>query len=165
MELLLDCPPAYLNSGEVMTHLMRLSTVVLICLLLIPGSTPAAQDAKRISAVGAQQQRVQKMMRDLEEKFARLANMLKKTEPEKAARLLKALNQTKQSLIRHRMKQITDQLNDENFDKATDEQKQVVADLVRLIDLLQEKNELDEKLERIKELEEWKDQVVFLPLE
>jgi hypothetical protein len=149
-----------------MAHLMRPLSVLIICLLLVPGSTPAANNdgpgkpgSKKVSAVGAQQQRVQKMMRDLEEKFVRLADMLKKTEPEKAARLQKAIDQTKESLIRYRMNEISRQLDNENFDKATKDQKQIVADLVRLIDLLQEKDELDQKLEEIERLEQWRKEV------
>lgn len=56
-----------------------------------------------VTVVSAQQERVTRLMDDLEQKFVRLAKALETSEPEQAARLLDALRRSKQALIRNRM--------------------------------------------------------------
>src|SRR5688572_9710625 len=66
-------------------------------------ASESPQAKARLSPLGVRQQRVERMMEDLDRKFKSLAQTLEKTEPERAKRLVDTLQQSKQMLIQPRM--------------------------------------------------------------
>ncbi|MEC8159936.1 MAG: hypothetical protein VX111_02310, partial [Planctomycetota bacterium] len=106
------------------------------------------------SALGVRQQRVERMMNDLEQKFINLSQKLKASEPERADRLIETLQEAKQLLIQKRMGDISDLLGRTNLEAATAEQQRVIHDLRLLIRML-----LDDSLDDQKRRQEEKDRL------
>jgi hypothetical protein len=111
------------------------------------------------SALGVRQQRVERMMEDVERKFKSLAQTLQESEPQRAERLVKTLQQAKQMLIQQRMGQIAKLLDESRLDSATGEQRQILADVQALIELLLEDDERNKRLEEYERLRQWKEQI------
>ncbi len=124
----------------------------------LPGGLDAeAQGADRTSPLGVRQQRVKRMLTDLESKFAELAEELAAEQPEQAEKLKEAFQQSKELLLMQRMDEITKLLDRTKFESATDEQNDIITDLKGLIDLLLYEEDPFEKLQReIEQLEAWK---------
>ena len=117
------------------------------------GSTP--------SALGVRQQRVERMMNDLEQKFINLSQKLKASEPDRANRLIETLQEAKQLLIQKRMGDISDLLGSTNLEAATAEQQRVIQDLRLLIRMLLD-DSLDDQKRRQEEkerLERWRKEI------
>jgi uncharacterized protein YgfB (UPF0149 family) len=115
------------------------------------------------SPLGIRQQRVERMMADLERKFKTLKLALQQTEPERAERLQQTLNKAKELLIQKRMGDITKLLDQTQFDTATDGQKALLADIRALLALLlDEKSDRDKAREEYERLDQWKRQIAEL---
>ena len=82
------------------------------------------------------QSKVTAQMLELEERMYRLSEALKNLEPENASRLLIGLKYAREELIQLQMKEIQDSLTSLNFRDAIVEQKQLLAKLQRLEQLL-----------------------------
>src|SRR2546423_6262352 len=94
--------------------------------------------------LGIRQQRVERMMEELERKFKSLKLALQQNEPERAERLQLTLNRAKELLIQKRMTDITKLLDQTQLDTATDGQKALLADIRALLELLlNEKSDKD----------------------
>ena len=120
-------------------------------------------EASESSSLGVRQQRVKRMMQDLDRKFKSLAQTLGKTEPQRAERLITALQESKELLLEQRMELISKALNEARFDAATDQQQQVIEDLKKLIDILVEEDDIWKEVEEeIKRLEEWRKEIARL---
>jgi hypothetical protein len=128
-----------------------------------PGKTePAAviggADAAQVGAaevLSFKQAKVSAEAGELEDRMFRLSEALKQMEPENASRLLLALKFAREELIRLQMQQSEKLLNDKKLDEAVSQQKQVLAKLERLHDLLLS-NDLDfqMKLQRLRQIRE-----------
>ena len=82
------------------------------------------------------QSKVTAQMLELEERMYRLSEALKSLEPENASRLLIGLKYAREELIQLQMKEIQTSLTTLNFQDAINEQKQLLAKLQRLEQLL-----------------------------
>lgn len=82
------------------------------------------------------QSKVTAQMLELEERMFRLSEALKSLEPENASRLLIGLKYAREELIQLQMKEIQTALTAQNFRDAIGEQKQLLAKLQRLEQLL-----------------------------
>src|SRR5213596_2625489 len=106
-----------------------------LCLALVvlaaAQETPPATGGT--SPLGIRQQRVERMMEDLERKFKSLKLALQQNEPERAERLQLTLNKAKELLIQKRMTDITKLLDQAQLDTATDGQKALLADIRALL--------------------------------
>jgi len=110
--------------------------------------------------LGIRQQRVERMMEDLERKFKSLKLALQQNEPERAERLQQTLNKAKELLIQKRMGDITKLLDQTQLDTATDGQKALLADIRALLALLlDEKNDKDKAREEFERLSQWKKEI------
>ncbi|MBL7139940.1 MAG: hypothetical protein ISS74_03440, partial [Planctomycetes bacterium] len=97
-----------------------------------PTAEPAAEttddpEQPAGSPLGIRQDGVREMMKELEHKFSRLADILEENEPEQAARLLKALRESKEALIEKHMADIVALLDEGRLDRARDSQQNVVG--------------------------------------
>jgi hypothetical protein len=86
-----------------MTRMLRQIGLIALILFASMGSL-FAQDAEpaRKSPLGVRQDNVTRMIEEMEEKFVRLAKALEDSEPDQAARLLDALRESKEALIRQK---------------------------------------------------------------
>jgi hypothetical protein len=121
--------------------------------------TPATPPAGT-SSLGVRQQRVERMMEDLERKFRSLRQSLEQTEPDRAKRLEETYNKAKELLIQQRMGDITKLLDQARLDTATDGQRAILTDIRTLLELLlNEKSDKDKAREEFERLSEWKKQI------
>lgn len=94
---------------------------------------PALGDSDRLSF---DQSKVAAEMTELEERMFRLAETLKSVEPENSSRLRLALKNAREELILHQMKGTQEVLRQLKLGEALTEEKQILAKLQRLHDLL-----------------------------
>lgn len=97
------------------------------------------------------QTKVALQMAELEERMFRLADALKALEPENSSRLLLGLKYAREELILQQMKEAQELLESTQFREAATEEKQVLAKLQRLHDLLMSEDlDFQLKLERLR---------------
>jgi uncharacterized protein YjbJ (UPF0337 family) len=109
------------------------------------------------SALGVRQQRVKRMLLELDRKFAEIAEKLKAEQPEQAEKLDQAFKQSKEMLLEQRMDEITRMLDGAKLETATEEQQAMIDDVKELINMLLTDDEDTDPLEQdLKELQEWK---------
>jgi len=137
---------------------IALPAVVLMSALAIGQDAPVPSSGK--TPLGVRQQRVERLMEDLERKFKVLAQTLQQSEPERAERIVKTLQESKQLLVQQRMAEIVKLLDQSQLEGATTGQGQVLLDIKKLIGLLlDEQNDRDKKLEEWKQLQQWKEEI------
>jgi len=144
---------------------LRSLSVACLLVVLAPlaalAQAPAAADPD--SALGVRQQRVARLMQDVERSFLALAKSLEATEPEKAARLVKAFEESKSLLVEQRMREIVKMLDGTKLDVAGTEQKQVVTDVRKLLNILMSDDpEREERRAEIEQLKAWHQQLSML---
>src|SRR5262245_5018174 len=135
-----------------------------VVLLLAGASIASAQEPPPTSGgtspLGIRQQRVERMMEDLERKFKTLKLSLQQNEPERAERLQQTLNRAKELLIQKRMGDVTRLLDQAQLDTAGEGQKVLLADIRALLALLlDEKNDRDKAREEFERLSQWKKEI------
>jgi len=117
------------------------------------------QEIKK-SPLGVRQQRIKRMIVELEIQFSELARMLQTDHPEQAEKLVDAFKSSKEMLLEKRMDEITELLDLSKLDSAGEEQKKTIDDVKSLIEfLLKDDDESDRIKEEIKKLQEWKDAI------
>lgn len=98
--------------------------------------------------LGVRQARVERMMRDLEKKFTQLAQVLETSEKAQADRLIAAFQESKKLLLKDRMSEITDLLDDAKLEAAGENQAAVMSDLRNLMELLLTEEDEAEKIRK-----------------
>lgn len=120
-------------------------------------SKPAGEAPAGTTPLGVRQQRVERMMEELERKFRTLRQSIEKNEPDRAKRLEETYNKAKELLIQQRMGDITKLLDQARLDTATDGQKAILADIRTLLEiLLDEKSDREKAREEFERLSQWK---------
>jgi hypothetical protein len=148
-------------------RLVRLAVpLLLLAATVICGpsySQESAATTPEQSPLGVRQQRVARMMQELERRFLALAKTLEETEPERAARLVKAFEESKTLLVEPRMRKIVSLLDSAQLDNAGQEQQQVIDDVRKLIAILlaEDANRAKDQ-EEIARLKEWHQQISML---
>ena len=113
---------------------------------------------RRPTALSIRQQRVNRMMQSLERLFLTMAQTLEKTEPERAERLVKAFQQSKELLIERRMQEIVRLLDLTKLNNASEEQDKLLVDLRKLVaTLLDDDIDADKLREEMERLKRWRD--------
>jgi hypothetical protein len=126
---------------------------------LLSQETPATPPAGT-TPLGVRQQRVERMMEELERKFRTLRQSIEKNEPDRAKRLEETYNKAKELLIQQRMGDITKLLDQARLDTATDGQKAILADIRTLLEiLLDEKSDREKAREEFERLSQWKKEI------
>lgn len=125
------------------------------------GQAPTATETE--SPLGVRQQRVARLMQEVERSFLALAKSLEATEPEKAARLVKAFEESKSLLVEQRMREVVKLLDGTKLDAAGAEQQQVVTDVRKLLTILMSDDpEREERRAEIEQLKAWHQQLTML---
>ncbi|QDU98756.1 coiled-coil domain-containing protein [Lignipirellula cremea] len=131
---------------------------VSVCLLASPAFGQPAESGSPRTSLGVRQQRVEHMLLEMELKFKSLAQTLQESEPERADKLVGALQESKKLLLADRMANITAMLNEARLDSATTEQKKILSDLRSLIRLLLEDDQKN-PLQEWEQLQVWRGQL------
>src|SRR5678815_429488 len=115
-----------------------LRRLALASLLLLP-FVAFGQEKVPISGgktpLGVRQQRVEQMTEELDRRLGSLIQALQEVEPERAERLKKTKAEATKLAIKDRMALITKALDDANLETASDKQKDVLADIRKLLAL------------------------------
>ncbi len=135
-----------------------------------PAKPPAASEKKQTPAglgqrgdreitLGEQlsfrEEQVHEEMSELEERMFRLSEDLKRLEPENSSRLMLGLKYAREELIRHQMKETQEALAKLALKGAVEEQKQLLAKLERLQQLLLSTDlDFEMRLERLRQIRE-----------
>ena len=113
---------------------------------------PQVGDGEKLSF---DQSKVAAEMNDLEERMFRLAEAIKKLEPENSSKLMLALKKAREELILHQMKETQELLQKLELGGALTEEKQLLAKLQRLHDLLMSMDlDFQMRLERLRLIRE-----------
>lgn len=112
-------------------------------------TTPQSESTQ--STLGDKQAIIRDRVGRLEDRMFELSKALKKSEPEHAAKLIKALGTSRSLSVRSKMDEIVAKLTAERLSDAADQQKLVAADLDQLLQLLMEED--DKSAERKKEMD------------
>ncbi|HAA86617.1 MAG TPA: hypothetical protein DCE22_00080, partial [Verrucomicrobiales bacterium] len=113
----------------------------------LPSGLQGGEGIKK-SPLGVRQQRIKRMIVELEAQFSELARALQKENPEQAEKLVEAFKSSKEMLLEKRMDEITELLDLSKLDSAGEEQKKTIEDVKSLIEFLLKD---DEESDRIKE--------------
>jgi hypothetical protein len=115
-------------------------------------------DIKKVSAAEQlefQQAKVSAEMTELEQRMFRLSETLRPLEPENSSRLMLGVKFAREELIVHQMKQIQQQMHAASLAESVIEQKQLLAKLERLEQLLLSADlDFQMKLERLRQIRE-----------
>lgn len=130
---------------------------LLAMLLAVVARQASAQDAG--AALAVRQERVARLMTELDGRLQRLAETLSAAEPEQARRLKTARDRARQARLEERMAEVGQLLQKQRYDAARAEQDRLIQELVELIRLLTEDNRLRELLEMEQLLRQWRQQL------
>ena len=116
----------------------KLLSLGVICCLAASAiaQEPNTDDPPQRSELGERQRLVQRKMAQLETKFEIIAQKLETKEPERAKRLIQALQQAKEKLIAKKMEEITMLLDQQELDRAERELDSVIQNLQDLVNFV-----------------------------
>ena len=122
-----------------------------------PTTAPSTNPASKLSdqdQVEFLQKNVQAQMQELQDRMFRLAEATRATEPGDSAKLIMALKRSREELILEEMREVLEQLNQKNLNKAVVNTQEVIIKLEKLKELLLSTDlDLQMALERIKALQ------------
>ena len=117
------------------------------------------------SPLSIRQQRVERLVKELEQKFKSLTLAIQEKEPERAERLQHALNKARELLLERRMAEVTRLLDQSQFDSASDGQKVLITDLRELLGLLlNDRSGVRDTQAQMDLLKQWKKELQRLTL-
>ncbi|MDH3591211.1 MAG: hypothetical protein OER88_04995, partial [Planctomycetota bacterium] len=120
-----------------------------------PAATPKAKEAKTPEELAASQREVGKRLQKIEETMQRVAKILEKRNPEQAALLRMAIQQSKADANMEKVREIEVFLRENQLSDAIDNQKVLDIALRRLVDILLDRDAERKDLQRkIKEHED-----------
>jgi len=118
-----------------------------------PATEPAV-DPPPNQALADRQAQIRDRVARLEDRLFQLSQALKKSEPDKAARLVESLGASRSLLVRQKIEEIAAKLRGEQYAEAVDSQEALTADLRRMLQLLLEDDrQLEDRREEIEKLE------------
>lgn len=142
---------------------MTALAVAVLCEIAAPAlaqssGAPTTRPATQAEQLADRQALVLARLQRLEDRLFQLSQVLEKSEPENAARLLDALGASRNMLVRQRVEEIVASLRAARLSDAVDKQQAIQADLEQLLRLLlsdkQDDAERKEDLEALKALRE-----------
>ncbi|MHB1156417.1 MAG: hypothetical protein ACYC26_06200 [Phycisphaerales bacterium] len=140
---------------------MLRNTFCLIVMLMLTGAAMAQEAgpgaAANTSPLGVRQDHVRRLVQEMEDKFVRLSKAMEATEPEHARKIIDTLKAGKQALIEQRMAKVTELLNGGQLEQAEGEQRKLIAEIDKLIDLLTSTD--DQRQREIEQLERFRREI------
>lgn len=140
-----------------------------LALAQAPTTAPATEDGSSAPAAGgkaplaSKQEIVRDRMLQLEDRMFRLADKMAESEPEQAARLRKALQRSRELLVRQNMDDIARLLSSRELNEASDKERIVARDLDALLKLLMEGSvDLEKRRKEIEQMQEFRNRVASL---
>lgn len=120
------------------------------------GDSPAGEEAPggaKQAGLNSSQEALQRQYRRFEEGLYRIAESLRKTDPERADLLLRAIGKSKEERIVTQMNELSALLRDKKLGDAIEKQEDLIGNLQTILDLLlseDRQKELQEEQKRIK---------------
>ena len=140
------------------TSIASLLIVMLLCLLTASHTFATAPEAEEDTTVDRsifQQQKALAHMQELEERMFRLAELIRETQPDDAARLKLAVRTSRDELLTERMRQTTELITTLDLNQASREQEAIIRELEALRTLLLTADlDTELKLEQLKKMRE-----------
>ena len=150
--------PNKLKSAAAVTLLaLGLKSVPAISQEVPPAASGDASAAPSETPLGVRQQRIKRMVVDLERQFTELARSLQEEYPEQAEKLVEAFKLSKEMLLERRIDEISEMLNLSKLDSADEEMEATIDDVKKLIELLLTDDDEDQIQKEIEKLERWKE--------
>jgi hypothetical protein len=139
----------------------RFSFLFVLAAIALAKTAAIAQDeTSKRSELGLRQKLVERRMAELENKLTVIADRLREKEPERAARLVDAYQQSKELLITRKMAEVIDLLDQGQLPTAEQKLNEVVKNLESLIRILvDQKAPPLSKEQEMQMLEKWKEQI------
>lgn len=109
--------------------------------------------AKNEVQLANRQQAIASRYRNFEKLLLQLADYMRKSDPEKADLLIRAIGKSKEDRVSSQMQRVIDELRGEDFGDAIERQDELVASLGNLLSLLQSEDRRNEITDEIKRLE------------
>lgn len=129
-------------------------------------ANPAARSDRPVTAeekIKFEQDKAHAHMRELEGRMFRVAELLRQNQPDDSARLLMGVARSREQLIVEEMREAADLIGTLDLNKATTEEKEVIAKLEELKRLLLTNDlDLELKLDQLRKLREAQDALVKL---
>ena len=119
----------------------------------------ATESVVSASALGARQQRIKRLMAELEQQFVDLSSRLEEDNPDQADKLGEAYKRARKLLLQQRMDGIARMLDESKLENASVEQTKLLADIKLLLAYLLTEDELERLKKEIKELEAWQAEI------
>jgi hypothetical protein len=117
-----------------------------------PSALTPVSDAEKLQF---QQKNASAQMQELQERMFKLADLVKKTEPDDSAKLLMGVRKAREELIVEEMNAVFDTLGQKDFGRATGQEQEVLVKLETLRQLLLTNDmDLQLQLEQLKKLRE-----------
>lgn len=128
--------------------------------LILVASANARQDSDRRSELGLRQKLVERRMSELENKLTVIADRLREKEPERAALLVAAYQQSKELLITRKMAEVSELFDKKDYAGADQKLNEVIENLESLIRILVAQKEPPlSKEQEMELLEQWKEKI------
>ncbi|MBX3395062.1 MAG: hypothetical protein KF841_06805 [Phycisphaerae bacterium] len=134
------------------------SVLIVFAVLAAPISPAAGDDAPASQPVAGSLAERQSLVRDrvtrLEDRMFQLSQALRKSEPDKAARLLDGLGRLRGDQVRDTIAKIVKELESNQLSDAANDQQEVISKLQSLLkELVEEPSQLDERKDDIERVE------------
>lgn len=120
-----------------------------------PGANPTTETGKPNDAIGDQQLSLSSRFKRFEETLRKIADYTRKTDPDRAELLYRAIGKSQGSQIPQQMEMIVKLLESQSFGDAELRQVDLITELQALLDVLQSENEkerLKKEIARVEDL-------------
>ncbi|MDO5113226.1 MAG: hypothetical protein Q4E67_02515 [Planctomycetia bacterium] len=111
----------------------------IVCLVMV-GYAWGQEEIPSSVEVASYQQKIQEDYRVLEETLLRMAEILSVTDPQRSTVLTRVMAQSREKMVASRMETAGELLREETWGKALEVQREVVAELKKLLTLLESEN-------------------------
>ena len=120
-----------------------------------PAATPAglAEAAAEAETLPVRQEVLSRRYKRFEDTLLKLSEALRKTDPERADLLRRAISKSKESMLAPQLNELVDLLKKDQFGEALDRQQAVVTQMQTLLDLLLSEDRTKELIEERKRIE------------
>ena len=101
------------------------------------------------------QQAISRRYKRFEEKLRKMAELMRKTDPDRTELLNRVIGESHAKFIVERMNRLSERLKDRKYGEAIDQQDELIAELISLLDLLGSEDrakEIEEEKKRLKDL-------------
>lgn len=124
-------------------------------LVLVAVPARGQQEPKRPANLAAEQEAVTRRYTEFENVLNRMADLMRKSDPDRAALISKVFSQSKKDLVGHQLEELVAKLKKGELSTALKEQQAVREDMIALLDLLLSEDKAKQLKERRERIEQY----------